>query len=239
MITTRVKVLYALVIAALSLGAIPQASAQLSNPNFDLPYATGDLVPWAGTGLTAVDQWAAEAAAIVGPENGIIPASGDQMAKLLDDGSLFTEIKQRVGSIGLLSNAAVDTGAALALFLAQFNVPANAPVGASTEILLQFLDGSQNPIGPPVSLASPPLDNDPNTWESVQMNNVPVPVGSRGAEAILRYSVASLTGVSGFVPGYIDGTHLGFSFIPEPGTFALLLIGGMWRLISCRGSRNV
>ncbi len=238
MIITRVRIFYALVISTLSFGALPEASAQLSNPNFDSPYSTSDLVPWAGTGLTAVDEWAAEAAEIVGSENGIIPAGGDQMAKLLDDGSLLTEIKQRVGSIGLLSNAQVDAGGASALFFAHFNVPANAPVGSTAELILQFLDGSQNALGLPVSLFSPPLDNDPSVWEMVQMDNVPVPVGSRGAEAIIRYNTASLTGTAGFVPGYVDRVHLGFSFVPEPSTFGLLLICGMWRVVSYRGSRK-
>lgn len=238
MISTKVKAIYTLVIITFSLGIISEASAQLSNPNFDLPYTTSDLIPWAGTGLTAVDKWAAEAAEIVGSENGVVPAGGDQMAKLLDDASLFTELKQRVGSIGLLSNAQVDTGTASALFFAHFNVPANAPVGVTAELLLQFLDGSQNPIGLPVSLLSPPLDIDPSAWQKVEMNNVAVPVGSRGAEAIVRYSTASLTGLTGFVPGYVDRVHLGFSFVPEPSTFGMLLLCGFWGALSHRGNRN-
>jgi hypothetical protein len=238
MTTIKVRAFYALVISSISLGAIPEASAQLSNPNFDSPYSTSDLVIWAGTGLTTVDKWAAEAAEIVGSENGIVPAGGDQMAKLLDDGSLLTEIKQRVGSIGLLSNAQVDTGTASALLFAHFNVPANAPAGVTAELLLQFLDGSQNPIGLPVSLLSPLLDNDPSSWEKVQMDNVTVPVGSRGAEAIVRYSIPSLTGLAGFVPGYVDRTHLGFSFVPEPSTFGMLLVCGLWGAVSHRRNRN-
>jgi hypothetical protein len=238
MTTTKLRAFYALVISTISLGATPEASAQLSDPNFDSPYSTSDLVSWAGTGLTAVDKWAAESAEIVGSENGIVPLGGDQMAKLLDDGSLLTEIKQRVGSIGLLTNAQVDSGTASAQLIAYFNVPANAPAGASTELLLQFLDGSQNPIGLPVSLLSPPLDNDPSSWEQLQMNNVAVPVGSRGAEAIIRYNIASLTGSAGFVPGYVDRVHLGFSFVPEPSTFGLLFICGMWQVASYRASRK-
>jgi hypothetical protein len=214
------------------------ADAQLSDSNFDSPFANADLVPWAGTGLTTVDKWAAEAAQIVGTDNGVTPVEGDQMAKLLDDGSAFTEIKQRVGSIGLLTDAQVDTGAALALYFAHLNTPASAPVGATVQILLQFLDGSQNALGLPVAVTSSPLDNDPNTWELVQMDDVPVPAGSRGAEAIIRYDVASLTSIAGFVPGYIDSTHLGFSFVPEPSTLGLLVLCGMWKLANHRKGRR-
>ncbi len=223
--------------AILSLGLFSEAQAQLSNPGFDSPYSTSDLVPWGGTGSTAVDEWAAEAAEIVGPDNGINPFAGDQMAKLLDDGSSLTEIKQRVGSIGLLTNAQVDTGVALAYYQAYLNVPANAPVAVTAEILLQFLDGAQNALGAPMSLVSAPLDTDPSSWEIVKMDNIPVPVGARGAEAIIRYDVASLTGTNGFVPGYVDRTHLEFSYVPEPSTFGLLLICGMWKVVGSRRNR--
>jgi hypothetical protein len=221
----------------LHLAATSEANAQLSNAGFDSPYSNSDLVPWGGTGSTVVDSWAAEAAAIVGAESGLTPLVGDQMAKLLDDGSLLSEIKQQIGSIGLLTNPQVDTGAALALYFAHLNVPASAPVGVTAEILLQFLDGAQNALGAPATLLSGPLDNDPSTWEVVQMTDVPVPAGARGAEAIIRYNIASLTGLGGFVPGYVDSTHLGFSFVPEPSTFGLLLICGLWKAASSRRNR--
>ena len=235
--SNKSRIFNSLFCTVLFLGVGSEARAQLSNPSFDSPYLTSDLAPWGGTGLTAVDSWAAEAAEIVGVDNGITPLVGDQMAKLLDDSSSLSEIKQRIGSIGLLTNPQVDTGAALALYFAHLNVPASAPVGVTAEILLQFLDGAQNALGAPATLLSGPLDNDPSTWEIVQMTDVPVPVGARGAEAIIRYNIASLTGQSGFVPGYVDSTHLGFSFVPEPSTFGLLLICGLWKAASSRRNR--
>ena len=226
--------------AVLSLVAFQDIHAQLSDPHFDSPFTTADFVPWAGTGLTAVDKWAAESAEVVGVDNGVTPVDGNQMVKLLDDGSAYSELKQRVGSIGILTDAQVDTGLALAVYFACFNAPANAPLGANADILLQFLDGSQSPIGLPVSVNSGPLGNDPNTWEHVQLSNVPVPVGARGAEAIIRYDIASLTGTSGFVPAYVDKTHLGFSIgVPEPATVGLLLLCGVWHLAGFRPKRAI
>ena len=54
-----------------------------------------------------------------------------------------------------------------------------------------------------------------------------MPAGARGAEAIIRYNTTSLTGPAGYIPGYVDKTHLGFSIpgIPEPATALMGLAG--------------
>ncbi len=232
--------LFAAAALVIALASFQNAQAQLSDPHFDSPYTTADFAPWAGTGLSAVDKWAAESAAVVGVDNGVTPIDGDQMVKFLDDSSAYSELKQRVGSIGILSDAQVDTGLVTATYFACFNAPADAPAGANADILLQFLDGSQAPIGLPITLNSGPLGNDPSTWEHVQLTNVPVPVGARGAEAIIRFDVSSLTGTSGFVAAYTDKTHLEFSAgVPEPATLGLLLVCGVLQLSGCRPNRGI
>lgn len=215
-----------------------EAAAQLSNAHFDSPYSTADLVPFAGTGLTPVDKWAAEMAVVVGADNGVSPIDGDQMVKMLNDGSSFTELKQRVGNIDGFTNAQIDTGLLKARYFACFNAPANAPAGATAEIALQFLNGSLGALGAPVVLGSGPIGNNPNDWAHIEMNGIAVPVGARGAEAIIRYNTASLTGPSGFVAAYTDKTHLEFSRIPEPASIALCVLCGIGVSLGIRPRRR-
>lgn len=222
----------------LALGISPPAAAQLSDAHFDSPFNTASLVPFAGTGLTPVDKWAAEMAVVVGPDNGVSPIDGDQMVKMLNDGSSFTELKQRVGDIDGFTAAQIDSGLLKARYFACFNAPVNAPAGANAEIALQFLNGSLAALGAPVVLGSGPIGNDPTDWAHIEMTGIPVPVGARGAEAIIRYNNASLIGAGGFVAAYVDKTHLEFSRVPEPASIVLALLCGTATIVGLRRSRS-
>mgnify|MGYP001198539152 CR=1 FL=1 len=213
------------------------STAALTNEGFDTPYDVNTNLPvFEPINTTLVDQWAAENALIVaGVNDGISPLNGDQMVKLLDDGTTGAknEMKQRIDVS--LDAAAIDAGLAVAIYFAHFNVP-SGPVNARAEIYLNYLDALGNAFG-----MSPVLDSDSigglgvdvSTWQVLDLSGTPVPIGTRFIEAFIQYDNASL----GAFAGYVDATHLSLRAIPEPATWGLF-ITAMLGTVAVRRTRR-
>lgn len=239
--TTRSSILvYATVFACTFLVVLAgpnRANAQLNNENFDSPFTTADFDVFT---TTAVDVWGAESAeAVSGPVDGILPAEGDQMARLTDGTTTgtFNQVKQRIDA-GFSFADEIAAGNLAANFFACFNAPLGT-VGASADILLKWFDAGGTEIGTP-AMANLILDSDPDTWEHISLGNtifdagpnISVPVGTQFVEAHFQFDNASL----GNFAGYADKTHLGFVVIPEPSSLLLFLAGVA--LFSCRRWRR-
>ena len=68
----------------IAFAGLSPASAQLSHEGFDSPFVTADFDVFT---TTTVDVWGAENAEVLtGPSDGIVPAEGDQMVKMPDNG---------------------------------------------------------------------------------------------------------------------------------------------------------
>jgi len=205
---------------------------------------TADLVSYGTTGTTADYTWAANGAAIVTEENGVVPfhdyETNPQMIRLSTTGSNAGKLKQRVSELGSSTGtnpvpiADIDAGNARGSFIVCFNqhgAGALAPAGAMATISLQFLDDSSIPlpVGAPVSLTQivgsshSTSVSDVAEWTHIELLDVVVPVGARGYEAIIEYDIASL-GTSP-IHVYVDKTATDFSVIPEPASLMLALCG--------------
>ena len=198
------------------------AQADLSDEGFDTVYVVNSFLPnFLPLNTTAVDKWAAEKSFVVTAGDGITPVDGDQMVKMLDDGSsgVKNELKQRIDVT--LEIPLIDAGQARSYYFACFNVPSGA-ANARAEIFLKYLDVSGSLLSSSAVLNTDDnggLDQDISTWEHLDFLSDPVPVGTRYVEAWIRYDNASL----GAFAGYLDKTHLEFRGVPEPAALALVL----------------
>ena len=196
--------------------AANDAAAQLSNPSFDSPYSTGDLVPFAGS---PVDQWGVENATVVPADVGlgISPFAGEQMLRMENDGSAETLAGQLVGIEHLA--AEVDAGFVSARYFSYFNVP-SAVSGATVDVYFEYYDAGASLITTSV-VNSATLDSDVSTWEEVADVGIPVPAGTRRVKFVFGYDTAPL----GQFPGFADRMTLIFDVVPEPTSGVMLACG--------------
>ena len=222
--TTRLSTIAAMVVAVLVL-VQRSAQADLSDENFDPPFVVNSPLPgFLPIDTTLLDKWAGEDVTLVsGINDGVSPVTPPNMVKFLDTGAsgAWNEIKQRIDVA--LEVPFIDAGQAVALYFACFNVPQGAG-GAEAQIYIRYLDNlgslialsqiaSTNDIGG--------LDDDPDTWQHLQIDADPVPVGTRYVEAFIQFDKASLGGYA----GYLDKTHLAIRGVPEPAAVGLALVG--------------
>ncbi len=231
----------------LTLASSDLARAGLVYEDFEAPMTSADIAAYGGTGATAPYTWAAEDATIVvGIENGVTPfhdyEASPQMVRLDGgDGNANgqTEMKQRIDDIGIYTGTQVDSGAVRASFFACFNQPAGAPPVLNATVTLDFLDASL------VSVGSSSVTGDVANgivageagWTHLDLDNIVVPAGARGVEAIISFSTSDL---NGFSPIYFDKTHLDFTLVnvPEPTSILLTLCGVSMTLLGRRSTRS-
>ena len=225
------KVSFNRILACLSLVLALAASTQTSqanllvDPGFELnPLDTASNV--LNFFATYQGVWGVEVATIVTAENGVTPAQGAKMLRMVDDGLIATQgfqVTDVTSYAGL-----IDSGGGTVNLSALFNVDKGVPAAVSA-VYVQFFSaanyGSQigSYIGGGLS-----LDNSPNTWETASVSGA-IPVGTRWILSQVAYSDASLMGVDGLShPGYVDAAN--FTITPEPANIGLLVLGviGMW-----------
>jgi hypothetical protein len=159
--------------------------------------------------------WGVEAATLTVVENGVTPAQGFWMLRMVDDGLVTTQGVQvtDVTSYAALINSGGATVNMSALFTAGATVP-----GAGAGVVVQFFSaanyGSQ--IGSPL-IGSLTLDNFGSTWETVSVSGT-IPIGTTWLASQVYYGDASLNGN----PGYVDAAEL--TIVPEPASMVGLLV---------------
>ena len=162
-------------------------------------------------------SWGAEMATISGTASGITPASGALMLSMTDDGLIATQAFQLVD----VSAYATDINAGLATVDASalYNVPADVPAGAAA-VYTGFYNGANASIG---SFTIPGvLDSNVSTWQSLNINAFPVPVGTQYILMQVLYNNASMISSNGASrPGYVDDAMLTLTAVPEPTSIAL------------------
>jgi hypothetical protein len=207
---------------ALAAGAPAARANLLVDPGFEAnPLDTAANV--LGNFTTYQGVWGVEVATIVGAENGVTPAQGSKMLRMVDDGQVATQgfqVTDVSASAGL-----IDAGGATVNLSALFNVDKAVPAAAAA-VYVQFFSaanyGSQ--IGSYIG-SGLTLDLAPNTWESISISGA-VPPGTRWVLSQVAYSDVSLMGIDGIShPGYVDAAD--FTLTPEPAGLALLLLGGL------------
>ena len=170
--------------------------------------------------------WGVEVATITVAENGVTPAQGVKMLRMLDDGNVATQGFQ---VIDVTSYAGlIDSGAATVNFSALFNVDKGVPAAAGA-VYMQFFSASNygSQIGSYISIGLN-LDNLDTTWETAAVSGA-IPVGTRWLLSQVAYSDASLLGLDGQShPGYVDAADI--TITPEPASLGLLGLDGMWVL---------
>jgi hypothetical protein len=167
--------------------------------------------------------WGVEAATITSAENGVTPAQGVQMLRMVDDGLTTTQGFQVTDVTSYA--ALIDSGGATVNLSALFNVDKAVPAAVSA-VYVQFFSaasyGSQ--IGSYIG-SGLTLDTSPNTWETASISGG-IPVGTRWLLSQVAYSDASLVGIDGVGhPGYVDAADL--TVVPEPASLGLLVLAAM------------
>ncbi len=167
--------------------------------------------------------WGVEVATITVAENGVTPAQGVKMLRMLDDGNVTTQGFQTtdVTSYG----AAISTGSATVTLSALFDVDKGVPA-AVAGVYVHFFSGASygSQIGSPIG-SSLTLDSNPNSWQTVSVSAT-IPVGTTWLMSQVYYSDASLLGIDGLShPGYVDAADA--TIVPEPASVGLLVLAGM------------
>ena len=164
--------------------------------------------------------WGGENAAnVVGPDNGIVPAGGARMHRMNDDGLLATQSWQRVDVTPYASF--INAGNATVDFGALFNVPQDV-LAANGSVGVSFLNAANAVLAPPfVGVAANP-DSVPQTWQPYGLTNVAVPPNTSFIRMQLAYANATMQSAVGpDRPGFVDNARLSLTLVPEPATLGL------------------
>jgi len=203
----------------------------LTNPDFETPESVGGI-------LTTTGDWGWDHGSIVGLENGVSPQSGSLMLRFdstqpnggaAGDGSEILQLldmtpysTQIANGTAYLTGSAyfnrvagdADTDTLFGLrFVAYSGSPADQPT-TSTELG----SSSSNDLGDFIS------DPDPGTWERVS-HSWQVPTGTTYVKFIVE-ALENVTndGVSPEFDGHYADNVVA-DVVPEPGVFALLIVG--------------
>ncbi len=162
-------------------------------------------------------NWGVEAAAIVGVEGSVTPAEAVKMLRMVDDGLVTTQGFQVTDVTSYA--ALIDSGAGTVNLSALLNSHVSAAIGG---VYVQFFSGPTygSEIGSYIS-GGLTLDSLAGTWETASVSGA-IPVNTRWLLSQVAYSNVSLHGD----PGYVDAAKL--TITPEPATFGLLALGGLF-----------
>ena len=168
-----------------------------------------------------LDAWGAENSLVVTAENGVTPNDGLSMLRMSDDGLTVTQVVQRVDVSSFAEQ--IDAGNLRVDSFADFNVSSNVMnARAQIEVLYipEMLTGSLLDSALGLSRTAAFLDSDPNSWQTLAINDSTVAVGTRSLLVHMFFTNDSLAGN----PGYVDSTHLSVSTVPEPSCIGLSTI---------------
>jgi autotransporter-associated beta strand protein len=195
----------------------------LGNAGFEVDqlYTISDVLDHFSTYSGA---WGVEAATVTGPDDGVIPAQGARMLRMVNDGLTVTQGFQVTDAT---SYASLIAGGATANLSVLFNAADNVPA-AIGGISLHFYSAADYDteigVGTSDILA---LDNDPETWETASVS-VPIPVNARWIVSEVLFNDASI----GRSAGYVDAADL--TIVPEPAAPLLLASGAIGLLAFAR-----
>jgi hypothetical protein len=203
----------------------------LVDPGFENPVLTpfGQILgPPFATGV-----WGGENAAnVVGPDNGVVPAGGARMHRMNDDGLLATQSWQLVDVTPYASF--INAGNATVDFGALFNVPQDV-LAANGSVGVSFFNAGQAPLPPPfVGVAANP-DNNPGTWQPSGLTGIAVPPNTSYIRLQVAYSNATMqSAVGADRPGFVDNARLSLTLVPEPATLGLGAVALLGMLLLSR-----
>ena len=175
-------------------------------------------------------------ATISGVSDGITPANGSLMLNMTDDGGVTTQAFQLID----VSPYAVDISAGLVTVDASalFNVPA-AVAAAVSSVSVSFYDSLHTSLGFAIvgsnTLSGGFVDNNVNTWESINLVGSPVPVATQYMLMQVAYNNASMLDSQGLAAsGYVDAATLTLTAVPEPSSAVLVGVGAVLLAVAAR-----
>lgn len=212
--TTRRRVASLLFIIAsillpLSASAITlNVNSLLTNPGFDSNTpALGFFTD------TDTDIWLQESAVLVGcalcpttPENTVSPNQGVGMLRIQNTGGAVSQVRQVIIPVSVLSGD-------VAFFQMAFNSPEPGAIGTvQLNAYEPGLVGQTAPLLGTMSSGGIPLDDDPDTWETLSVT-FGLPDGTTQLDVQVFFK-------NGTIPsnGYVDA-------VPEPSTLLLTALG--------------
>jgi hypothetical protein len=224
----RSRIAAALLVVGMATGAQAALTPNLLvDPSFENPVLTPHNQINGAPFLTGV--WGSENGGnVLGPVNGVSPASGQRMHRQNLTGGSATQTWQRVNVSAYsqtinAGNATVNAGA---LFNASSGLP--APVGS---VGVHFYNGA-NQLITPSTVAGTTFDANPATWQSLNLSVVAIPVNTQFIRLELAFSTASMTtGPFTSLPTFFDDAVLQLNLVPEPSSLALgtvALVGASW-----------
>jgi hypothetical protein len=252
-------------LSVIGLAVLPAAAVNLlTNPGFEsgpgslfpgginIIVSTNGSSPYTSGYTTGV--WGAENGAVISSSpfatvppptpQVIVPNSGKFMLDMVgaSTGS-FTQAWQLVDVSASL--AAINTGSVTADMSAFFNAPffvQSTGLGSQPDaaVFIQFFPASYlinnqqlNVPGVPATGASQIIPT--NTWTSVGITNIPVPIGTSYILAQVAFQNASLTNPNNIdYDGYVDDANLTLNNIPEPASIGLSVIPAIAALATRR-----
>ena len=227
--TLRARTILSGGLLALAVGTAPSAQAVLVDPSYENnPLTT--IANVLGNFPLFQNQWGHENSTITAAVGLVVPPDGKLMLSMLDDGLIATQTVQAVDVSAF--SAMISSGAIFnmsALFDTQN--PGSAIGGVALQFFAMSNYGSQ--IGSGI-IGTITVDTNPATWQPASVTGV-VPLGTTWMVAQVLYNNASLANH----PGYVDQAELRISPIPEPGTFGLMLFGGLAVGLMLRRARPV
>ena len=167
--------------------------------------------------------WSAEVGAITGPASGITPADGVKMLELSDDGLIATQSFQLIDVTPYSTD--INAGNASITASGNYNVPQDVAAGTSA-VNVGFYNAAHGFISSTQTTSSvlpgAVLDNNPATWQTLNITSFPVPVNTAYLLMQPLFANASMVNAAGaHRPGYVDRTSLTLTAVPEPSTLVL------------------
>lgn len=191
---------------ALAIGAPVSAQNLVIDPGFELENELLTIGTVLGDFKTYQGTWGVEAATIhTGPDGPVVPAAGDKMLRMTDDGLHSTEAFQVMDLSAYAS--CIDSGAAVFELEALFNAHEEVPA-ASTTININFYETPQWTMHTSSARSDLVLDSDPATWETNSIA-ASIPAGTRWITFEVLFVNASMDSK----PGYVDEVSF-LSYVP-------------------------